>query len=74
MIYGPDVIDTRLSLSFNYDLFYLTAAYGITDNIDVSIALTIHRAALSAFAAAPFACALPHLRVRRYRRHHTHLF
>jgi hypothetical protein len=52
LIYGKDVIDTRLSLSFNYDLFYLTAAYGITDNIDVSMALTINRAALSAHAVA----------------------
>ena len=44
MIYGGNVIDTRLSLHFNFDLFYLTAAYGLTDNIDVSMALTINRA------------------------------
>jgi len=52
MIYGGNVIDTRLSLNFNYDLFYLTAAYGLTDNIDVSMALTINRAGLSGHAVA----------------------
>jgi hypothetical protein len=52
MIYGDDVIDTRLALSFTYDLFYLNAAYGLTDTIDVSLALTINRAALSGNALA----------------------
>ena len=52
MIYGGNVVDTRLSLHFNYDLFYLTAAYGLTENIDVSMALTINRAGLSGHAVA----------------------
>src|SRR5262249_41467998 len=51
-IYGDDVIDTRLRLSFTFDLFYLNAAYGLTDNIDVSLGLTINRAALSGNALA----------------------
>ena len=51
-IFGDDVIDTRLSMSFSFDLFYLSAAYGITDTIDVSMALAINRASLSGNAVA----------------------
>jgi hypothetical protein len=50
--FANDVIDTRLSLSFTFDLFYLGVAYGLTDTIDVSLALTINRAALSGNAFA----------------------
>ena len=51
-IYGDDLLQTRLSLQFTYDLFYLSAAYGLTDNIDVSLALAINHAHMegSAFA------------------------
>lgn len=52
IIFGDDQIDTQLALSFTYDLFYLSAAYGVTDDIDVSLALTINRAALSGSALA----------------------
>jgi hypothetical protein len=52
VIFGDDQIDTQLALSFTYDLFYLSAAYGVTDDIDVSLALTINRAALSGSALA----------------------
>lgn len=51
-IFGDDQIDTRLALSFTYDLLYLNAAYGLTDTIDVSLSLTINRAALSGSAVA----------------------
>lgn len=51
-IFGDDVIDTQLALSLSYDLFYLTTAYGLTDNIDVSLAISINRAALSGRALA----------------------
>lgn len=51
-IFGDDVINTKLALSFSYDLFYLTAAYGVTDTIDVSMALTVNRASLSGNALA----------------------
>jgi len=51
-IFGRDVIDTQLDFTFSYDLFYLTAAYGLTENIDVSMALSINRAYLSGHALA----------------------
>lgn len=51
-IYANDVIDTRLALSVSFDLFYLGAAYGLTDSIDVSLGLTINRASLSGNAFA----------------------
>lgn len=51
-IFANDVIDTRLAMSLSFDLFYIGAAYGITDTIDVSLALTINRAALSGNAIA----------------------
>jgi hypothetical protein len=51
-VFGNNLITTRLSLSFTFDLFYLNAAYGVTDDIDVSLGLTINRAALSGNALA----------------------
>ena len=51
-LFESDVIDTRLALSFTFDLFYVNAAYGLTDDIDVSLGLTINRAALSGHALA----------------------
>ncbi len=50
--FANNLIATRLSLSFAFDLFYLNAAYGVTDDIDVSLGLTINRAALSGNAVA----------------------
>ena len=32
-------------MSFTFDMFYLSAAYGLTDTIDVSLALAINHAA-----------------------------
>ena len=51
-IFRNDVIATRLALAFSFDLFYLTAAYGLTDTIDLSMALSINRASLSGNALA----------------------
>lgn len=51
-IYANDIIDTRLALSLSFDLFYLGAAYGLTDTIDVSLALTLNRAEMSGNAMA----------------------
>lgn len=51
-IFANNVIDTRLALSFTFDLFYLNAAYGLTDDINVSLGLTVNRAALSGHALA----------------------
>ena len=55
---GPDGVRGRraadaTSISrFNLDLFYLTAAYGLTDDIDVSMALSINRAHIRGRALA----------------------
>jgi len=50
--YGPNVLATELQMKFSYDLFYLSAAYGVTDHIDVSLALAINRAHMSGNATA----------------------
>jgi hypothetical protein len=52
MAFGDDVLQTNLDLRFKLDLFYLTAAYGVTDDIDVSMALSINRAAIRGRALA----------------------
>ncbi len=41
--FGDDVVETSLAMSFRLDLFYLSAAYGLTDDIDISLALAINR-------------------------------
>lgn len=50
--FANDQIATTLNLSFTLDMLYLSAAYGLTDDIDVSLGLTINRAALSGRATA----------------------
>jgi hypothetical protein len=50
--FSDDLLQTRLNLSFGFDLFYLSAAYGVTDDIDVSLALSINRARMHASAEA----------------------
>jgi hypothetical protein len=50
--FGDDQLVTTLDLSFSFDLFYLSAAYGLTDNIDVSFALAINHASMSGTAFA----------------------
>ncbi len=50
--YGDDIIRTQLALQFRYELMYLSAGYGLTDNIDVSLALAINRASMKGHAMA----------------------
>ena len=51
-IFKDDVIRTQLDMSFTFDMFYLSAAYGLTDSIDVSIALAINHAHMQGNATA----------------------
>lgn len=48
--FGKDQLQTRLNLRLAFDLFFLTAAYGLTDSIDVSLALAVNRAHMAATA------------------------
>lgn len=52
VLFGDDVIRTQLDMSFTFDLFYLSAAYGLTDTIDVSLALAINHAHMQGTATA----------------------
>ncbi len=51
-IFGDDILQTNLNLKFSYDLFYLSAAYGLTDDIDISLALAINHAHMQGSALA----------------------
>jgi hypothetical protein len=51
-LFGDDVIQTQLNMSFTFDMFYLSAAYGLTDSIDVSLALAINHAHMQGEATA----------------------
>lgn len=51
-LFGDDIIRTQLSMSFTFDMFYLSAAYGLTDTIDVSLALAINHAHMQGNATA----------------------
>jgi hypothetical protein len=51
-LFANDQIQTDLALSFTLDMFYVSAAYGLTDDIDLSLGLTVNRAALSGNALA----------------------
>jgi hypothetical protein len=44
--FGKDELQTRLDLHLAFDLFFFTAAYGLTDTIDVSLALAVNRAVM----------------------------
>jgi hypothetical protein len=48
--FKDDVLRTRLNLGLSYDLLFLTAAYGLTDAIDVSLALSINHVHMNASA------------------------
>ena len=48
--FKDDVLRTQLNLGLSYDLLFLTAAYGITDAIDVSMALSINHVHMNASA------------------------
>lgn len=41
-----DVLHTRLDVALDFDLFFLTFAYGLTDRVDVSASVTVNRAHL----------------------------
>ena len=49
---ADDVLETRINLTFGFDLFFLSAAYGVTDSVDVSMALSVNRARMRATADA----------------------
>lgn len=49
---SDDLVETRLNLAFGLDLVFLTAAFGVTDSVDVSLALAINRARMRASAEA----------------------
>jgi hypothetical protein len=51
-MFADDILLTQLNLEFSFDLIYLTAAYGVTDNVDVSLALSINRAEMRGRATA----------------------
>jgi len=47
-----NILETNLALRLGFDLWFLTAAYGLTDNIDVSLSLSFARARMRADATA----------------------
>jgi len=51
-VYGDDLLNTTLNLHLSFDLLYLSAAYGLTDDIDVSLALAINHAHMQGSALA----------------------
>jgi len=51
-LFGDDLIRTELDMSFTFELFYLSVAYGLTDRIDVSMALAINSAEMEGTATA----------------------
>jgi hypothetical protein len=48
--FGNDQMRTRLNLGLSYDLLFLTAAFGVTDTIDASMALSINHAHMNGSA------------------------
>jgi len=50
--FGDDILQTQLDLSFRLDLFYVSAAYGVSDDIDVSIALAVNHISMKGRALA----------------------
>ncbi len=52
ILFGDDVLLTTLDMTFRFHLFSLSAAYGLTDNIDISLALTINSAEMKGHALA----------------------
>ena len=50
--FDDDVLETQLSLDFAFDLFFVSAAYGLTDTIDIGLALSINRVRMRAQALA----------------------
>jgi hypothetical protein len=46
--YGTDLIASQLNMGLSFDTIFFTGAFGITDNIDVSLALSISKVHLHA--------------------------
>lgn len=49
---GDDLLTTRLALSLTLDQVFVAAAYGITDSLDASVALSINHVRMKATAEA----------------------
>ncbi|MCX8071173.1 MAG: hypothetical protein N3C12_01795 [Candidatus Binatia bacterium] len=49
---ADNLLETNLDFRLGFDLWFLTAAYGLTDSIDVSISLSLARARMKADARA----------------------
>jgi len=49
---SDDLLETHLNMSFGFDLIFFSAAFGLTDSIDVSAALAVNRARMRAGAQA----------------------
>ncbi|HVM96031.1 MAG TPA: hypothetical protein VMT89_06565 [Candidatus Acidoferrales bacterium] len=47
-----NTLDTKLNLNFGFDQFFVTAAYGVTDQIDASMSLAFGRVRMKAVADA----------------------
>ena len=50
--YKDDLLRTQLNLGLSFDILFFTAAYGITDTLDVSMALSVNQAHMQATAVA----------------------
>ncbi len=50
--FADDVLQTDLRLTLSLDVLYLTAAFGLTDRMDASIALSVARAQMSGTAVS----------------------
>jgi hypothetical protein len=49
---ADNLLETNLDFRLGFDLWFLTAAYGLTDSIDVSVSLSLARARMQANARA----------------------
>ncbi len=49
---ADNTLETSLDLRFGFDLWFLTAAYGLSDNVDLSLSLSLARARMRASALA----------------------
>jgi hypothetical protein len=48
--FGDDTLQTQLDVGLDFDLFFFTAAFGLTDSLDVSLALSVNRAQMRSTA------------------------
>lgn len=49
---ADNLLETNLDLRFGFDLWFLSAAYGLTDNVDLSLSLSLARARMKGSATA----------------------